>query len=214
MMPARLADILSIPLPEQKSVHLRHGGWLIVIGPGVQTLYAQTLVQGKKPGAGGIQALFPRGLAAGPGEVPQMCIRDSYDTSWPIFARSATKPPHFTGPDARVSHSMVTGGCEVYGTVENSVLFHSVTVEKGAKVRYSILMPGAVVKEGAEVSYAIVAERAVIGAGARVGAPPDPEHPSDDWGIAVVAEGIRVGDGATVGPKAMVTRNVKGGGAK
>ena len=49
---------------------------------------------------------------------------------------------------------------------------------------------------------------------AKVGAPPDPEGASEDWGIAVVAEGIKVGDGATVAPKAMVTRNVKGGAAK
>ena len=47
--------------------------------------------------------------------------------------------------------------------MENSVLFHSVTVEEGADVQYSILMPGAVVKKGAVVAYAIVAENAVIG---------------------------------------------------
>ena len=139
---------------------------------------------------------------------------DPYDAEWPIYARTPTRPPHFTGPNAVIRHSLMTGGSVVDGEVENSVLFHSVTVEKGAKVRYSILMPGAVVREGAEVSYAIVAEKAVIGAGATVGAPPDPEHPSEDWGIAVVAEGIKVGDGAAVAPKAMVTRNVKGGGAK
>ena len=108
----------------------------------------------------------------------------------------------------------MTGGCVVDGEVENSVLFHSVTVEKGAKVRYSILMPGAVVKEGADVEYAIVAENAVIGAGAKVGAPPEAEGADDNWGIAVVAEGIKVGDNAVASAKAMVTRNVKGGAAK
>ena len=137
---------------------------------------------------------------------------DLYDTSWPIFARSATKPPHFTGPDASVSHSMVTGGCEVYGTVENSVLFHSVTVEPGAQVRYSILMPGTVVKAGATVDYAIVAENAVIGEKASVGTPP-PED-TENWGITVVAQEIEVGDGAVVPANAMVTRNVKGGEAE
>ena len=85
---------------------------------------------------------------------------------------------------------MVTGGCEVYGTVENSVLFHSVTVEEGAVVRYSILMPGTVVKQGAVVEYAIVAENTVIGEDARVGASPDG---SEDWGIAVVAQDLTVG---------------------
>ena len=43
------------------------------------------------------------------------------------------------------------------------MLFHSVTVEEGAVVRYSILMPGTVVKKGAVVEYAIVAEESVIG---------------------------------------------------
>ena len=133
---------------------------------------------------------------------------DLYDQEWPIYARTPTKPPHFAGPQAQVSHSMVTGGCEVYGKVENSILFHSVTVEEGAVVRYSILMPGTVVKAGAVVEYAIVAEGASIGAGAHVGsAPPG----GDDWGIAVVAQNIKVGDGAVVPPKAMVTHNVKGG---
>ena len=139
---------------------------------------------------------------------------DPYDSEWPIFARTPTKPPHFTGPDAVVTHSLMTGGCVVDGEVENSVLFHSVTVEKGAKVRYSILMPGAVVKEGADVEYAIVAENAVIGAGAQVGTPPAAEGDPDEWGITVVAEGIKVGDNAVVPAKAMVTRNVKGGAAK
>lgn len=70
-----------------------------------------------------------------------------------------------------ISHSLVTGGCQVDGPVANSVLFHSVTVEEGAKVEYSILMPGTVVKAGASISYAIVAEDAVVEAGAVVGAP-------------------------------------------
>ena len=132
---------------------------------------------------------------------------DLYDPDWPIYARATARPPHFTGANALMSHSIATSGCEIYGMVENSVLFHSVTVEEGAQVRYSILMPGAVIKAGAVVEYAIVAERAVIGAGAHVGsAPPG----GDDWGIAVIAQDLKVGNGAVVPPKAMITRNVKG----
>ena len=129
----------------------------------------------------------------------------------PIYARTPIRPPHFMGKDAKVDHSMVTSGCEVYGTVENSVLFHSVTVEEGAVVRYSILMPGTVVKKGAVVEYAIVAEESVIGENARVGASPDG---SEDWGVAVIAQHLNIGPSAVVSPKAMITRNVKGGGVK
>ena len=85
---------------------------------------------------------------------------DLYDQEWPIYARTPTKPPHFTGPNAQVDHSMITGGCEVYGRVENSILFHSVTVEEGAVVRYSILMPGTVVKAGASLAY-VIADKSV-----------------------------------------------------
>ena len=133
---------------------------------------------------------------------------DLYDPDWPIYARTPIKPPHVTGPDARIHHSLVTGGCSVDGMVENSVLFHSVTVEKDADVQYSILMPGAVVKSGAKVSYAIVAEDAVIESDAVVGAPPDDDP---DWGIAVVAGGVNIGPKATVTPSAMVRESVKGG---
>ena len=136
---------------------------------------------------------------------------DLYDTEWPRYARNPIRPPHFMGPEARVEHAMVTSGCEVYGSVESSVLFHSVIVEEGAVVRYSILMPGTVVRKGAVVEYAIVAENSVIGESARVGSSPDG---TEDWGIAVVAQNLNIGSGAVVPPKAMVTRNVKGGAAK
>ena len=56
--------------------------------------------------------------------------------------------------------------------VENSVLFHSVRVEEGARVAYSILMPGTVsVKAGAVVEYAIIAENTVVGEQAHGGLP-------------------------------------------
>ena len=131
-----------------------------------------------------------------------------YDTAWPIYARTPVKPPHITGPNAEVSHSLVTGGCQVDGKVENSVLFHSVTVEEGADVQYSILMPGTVVKAGAKVYYSIIAENAVIEAGAQVGCEPteDPE-----WGVAVVASGVTVGENAVVPNHAMIREDVKGG---
>lgn len=131
-----------------------------------------------------------------------------YDSNWPIYARTPIQPPHVTGPKAVISHSLVTGGCRVDGSVENSVLFHSVTVEEGAKVEYSILMPGAVVKAGATVSYAIVAENSVVEEKAIVGTPPT-EDPG--WGIAVVASDLEIGAGATIAPHAMIRENVKGG---
>ena len=124
------------------------------------------------------------------------------DDTWKIYGRNNGAPPHFTSKQAKVTHSLVSEGCEIYGDVSESVLFSDVTIEKGATVEYSILMPGAVVENGATVRYAIVAEGAQICAGASVGAPPS-EDTAEDWGVAVVAAGVRIGKNAKLGAKEM-----------
>ena len=98
-------------------------------------------------------------------------------------------------------------GCEIYGDVSESVLFSDVKIGKGAKVEYSILMPGAVVEEGATVRYSIVAEKAVIAKGAEVGGSPS-DSDADNWGVAVVAEGVRIGSGAKLAAKEMADEDL------
>ena len=124
-----------------------------------------------------------------------------FDPAWPIASRSAVCPPHYTGKDACIVHSIVTEGCEIDGDVENSVLSSSVRVEKGAKVLYSVLMPGAVVEEGATVEYAIIGENTVIGRGAHVGAQPDG---SEGWGVATCGPDLHIRPGASVPASAMI----------
>ena len=124
------------------------------------------------------------------------------DDSWKIYGRTTGSPPHFTAKGATVKHTLLSEGCEIAGDVSESVLFSDVKIAKGAKVEYSILMPGAVVEEGACVRYAIVASNAVIAKGAVVGGSPS-EGDVDKWGVAVVAEGVRIGRGATLAAKEM-----------
>ena len=124
-----------------------------------------------------------------------------YDASWPIGSRSPVCPPHFTGENAEIIHSIITEGCEIDGHVENSVLSPNVIVGKGATVLYSVLMPGAVVEEGATVEYAIVGENTVVHAGAHVGAAPDG---TDAWGVATCGPDIEIRSGAAVPAGAMI----------
>ena len=131
---------------------------------------------------------------------------DLNDESWRIYYRNPASPPHFIAESAQVSHATVTEGCEVYGTVEDSVLFNNVTVEEGAMVRYSILMPGAKVGKGAKVEFAIIAENTVIGDGAVIGS----GDVIDEAGgkITVLASGITVSDGTVVEAGAMLDRDI------
>ena len=57
---------------------------------------------------------------------------DLTDPRWKIYSRSPVMPPQFLGAKAVVENSMLTEGCEVYGTVKHSVLFEGVIVEEGS----------------------------------------------------------------------------------
>ena len=127
-----------------------------------------------------------------------------YDPTWPISSRSPICPPHFTGENAQIIHSIVTEGCEIDGTVENSVLSSAVKVGTGANIIYSVLMPGAVVEEGATVEYAIVGENTVVHKNAHVGAPPDG---TDAWGVATCGPNIEIREGAQVPAGAMIYKS-------
>ncbi len=126
------------------------------------------------------------------------------DPKWRIYSRNSYEPPHFIGEGGKVNNSVVTEGSVIYGDVNQSVLFHSTYVARGATVRDSVIMPGAKIMEGAVVEYAIVAEDAVIEPGAHVGR--SPEHFSGDgqWGITLIASGVKIGPGVTIGANEMI----------
>ncbi len=94
---------------------------------------------------------------------------DLNDRRWPVYAKNPVMPPHFIGPDASVKNSMITEGCEIYGSVSGSVLSSGVIVEQGAVVEDSAIMPGCVIKKGSRVKRAIIAEQSVIGENCIVG---------------------------------------------
>ena len=131
---------------------------------------------------------------------------DLLDESWPIYARSMSAPAAFLGSNAKVNHSAFNRGCELEGTVENSVLSQGVTVAPGAEVSYSVLFPGVTVEAGAVVKYAILGEGCKVGAGCKVGCDPAEADP-DKWGLAVVAPGCKLEADRVVAPKTMLNKN-------
>lgn len=138
------------------------------------------------------------------GDVP---VFDVADTSWKIQSRSPLAPPHYIADGAKTSNSIIMSGCEIFGTVENSVLASSVTVEKGATVKNSIIMAGTTIKSGAVIEYSIIDENTVIEENATVGEPK-----STDKGIAVLSRNLTIGKDALISGGAMVDKNVKQGG--
>ena len=128
---------------------------------------------------------------------------------WKIYSRNPVMPPHYIAKGAKVQNSLVAEGCNVYGNLEFSVLFHGVYVAPTATVTDSIVMPGAVIEEGAKVQYAIVAENAVIGKNCVIGKRPEDMENRDDWGVAVVGPDCKLSEGTVVAPKEMIDKEAQ-----
>ena len=134
---------------------------------------------------------------------------DLTDESWKIYSRNPVVPPKYIADTAEVQNSLIADGCSISGSVDFSVLFSNVVVKPGAVVQDSIIMPGSVIEEGAVVQYAIVSENTVIGKNAVVGARPETIVDKDQWGIAVIGDNLKIGAGAKIAPKAMVSKDVE-----
>jgi glucose-1-phosphate adenylyltransferase len=80
----------------------------------------------------------------------------------PIFTKVKDEVPVQYKETANVKNSLIANGCEIRGTVENSIIFRGVTVGKGAVVKDSILMQRCDVQDEARVEAVICDKNVVI----------------------------------------------------
>ena len=116
---------------------------------------------------------------------------DLFDKSWRLHTRSEERSPAKLGPFAFARHSLISHGCIINGTVENSVLSPGVKVLEGAYVKDSVIMLDAEIGPGAIVDNAIVDKGVVVGAGAVVGS-------GDDRTVVNELEPDRLTSGITI----------------
>lgn len=131
---------------------------------------------------------------------------DIFENDWKIQSRSPLSSPHYMGNDAKVNNSIVLSGCEIYGTVENSILSSNVIVKKGAVVKNSIVMSDVVIDENAVIEYSIIDENTYIGKKVKFG-----EEKASGKGIAVIGRDLRVESGVKIEGGSMIENNVNKG---
>ncbi len=93
----------------------------------------------------------------------------------PIATKIADNVPALYGENSSVSNSLIADGCTIEGTVENSLLFRGVVVEKGAVVKNSILMQGTTIHANAKVDSIITDKNVTITANRNLSG--DPTYP-------------------------------------
>ena len=131
------------------------------------------------------------------GEHPALSIGNE---EWRIYSRHDAHAPQFVGENAKIDNCSITEGCEIYGTVRNSVLGAGVCVMEGAVVEDAVIMDDVVIGKNSTVKYSIIDEKTVIGEGCSVGA-----DRSEAKGITVIAAGIKVRDNTVICDDRMIS---------
>jgi len=128
---------------------------------------------------------------------------DLYDRDWVVHTRSEERPTGWVGATANVHRSLISHGCQIWGTVERSVLSPGVRVDPGAVVRDSIVMFDCVIRAGAVVDRAILDKEVSVGPNAVVGM-------GSDYDTANRQEPGRLNTGITVvGKRAVIPAGVR-----
>ncbi|MCL2320596.1 MAG: glucose-1-phosphate adenylyltransferase [Oscillospiraceae bacterium] len=107
-----------------------------------------------------------------------------YDSKWRIYSQTVNRIPQYIGQDAIVKHSMIYDGCIIHGTIENSVIFPGVRVDKGAVIKNSVIMPYVHVAENASLEKVVVDTEYQIGVGEKLG--------NNDGDVLLVARDDRI----------------------
>ena len=134
---------------------------------------------------------------------------DLSDNSWEIYSGNPVVPPSYIASGAKISNSIVSEGCNIYGNIDFSVVFPNVEIGKNSTVRNTILMPGATIGENCVIEYSIIAEDAVIGDNVIIGGTPSTVR--NDWGLVVVGSGRTVGSNMVIKPNSIIDKDIGGG---
>ena len=130
-------------------------------------------------------------------------VFDIGDSSWKIQSRSPLAPPHYIGETGKSLNSIIMSGCEIYGTVENSVLGSNVIINKGAVVKNSIIMSDTMIGSDTIIDYSIIDEGVVVGNNAKIG-----EIKETAKGITVLGRNISIADNTVVDSGLIIDKDV------
>lgn len=88
--------------------------------------------------------------------------KDLFFSSGLIYTKVMDEPPtkHFSS--SNVCNSLISNGCLIKGTVNNSVLSRRVSIEEGAEVSNCVIMQGCTIKSNARLNNVIVDKNNVI----------------------------------------------------
>ena len=80
----------------------------------------------------------------------------------PVYTKVRNSAPTYYSPDAKVKNSLIADGCEIYGEVENSIIFRGTKIGKGTVVKNCILFQDTFTGENVKLNCVIADKNVVI----------------------------------------------------
>ena len=93
---------------------------------------------------------------------------DLFWTGMPIYTKVKDEAPALYLENSSVSNSILSDGCRIMGTVENSMLFRGVTVSRNSKIKNCVIMQDVHISENCELENVILDKNAVIRPGIKL----------------------------------------------
>ncbi|MBE6041483.1 MAG: glucose-1-phosphate adenylyltransferase subunit GlgD [Clostridiales bacterium] len=85
-----------------------------------------------------------------------------------IYTKTQDEAPAFFLPESDVRNSIISAGCRIEGRVENSIIFRSVNIAKGAVVKNSVIMMHGEIGENAVIDNVICDKYVTINDGVKI----------------------------------------------
>ena len=76
--------------------------------------------------------------------------------AWPIYSRTNDSCPTQYFPTAEVKHAVISNGCTIKGTVENSIIGRGCTIEEGVVIKNSVVLPDTYIAKDIVLEYQVV----------------------------------------------------------
>jgi len=117
------------------------------------------------------------------------------------FMSGSSDAPKYTSQHLNIKNCIVSDGCDIYGRIENSVVYGAATVAEGALVVDSVLMPGAVIGRNTNIFKTFIGHNAIIGEDVSIGT---------NFGTTMYCDDKLCSNGISlIGPGVYINNNMK-----
>ena len=88
--------------------------------------------------------------------------KDLFDEEWPIYTRTNDSCPTQYCETANVKQSVISNGCVIEGTIENSIVGRGCVIKKGTVIKNSIILPSSRIEEDIHVENYVVGKHSKV----------------------------------------------------